>query len=395
MNYIFSSILITSFLSFSGIAMAKEQTLTVATFNVSMESENYLAKGVAGSPEVLSSLLSAGTNPQIKNVAAIVQQIQPDILLLNEFDYIADPEAGVQLFIRNYLNKAQSADGKTIDYPYFYYSTVNTGQPSGFDLDNDGQLTNKGADAWGFGQYPGQYGMMLLSKFPIDSSKVRSFQYFKWKDMPGALQTTKADGSPWYSPDAWQLMPLSSKAHWDVPVLVNKKPVHLLISHPTPPVFDGEENRNGKRNHDEVRFWTDYLSPTKAGYIYDDRGQKGGLAEDKRFVVLGDLNSSPVEGGAYKEGIGNLLMHPRVNSSFTPQSEGGKLHSPDSPYGATHTAGWRMRADYVLPSKSGFKVLSSGVFWPATGQPFYELVADRAASSDHRLVWVKLKLTKP
>jgi endonuclease/exonuclease/phosphatase family metal-dependent hydrolase len=394
MNYFFSSMLITSFLSFSGIAMAKEQTLTIATFNVSMESENYLAKGVAGSPEVLSSLLSAGTNPQIKNIAAIIQQVQPDILLLNEFDYIADPETGVQLFIRNYLNKAQSADGKTIDYPYFYYSTVNTGQPSGFDLDNDGQLTNKGADAWGFGQYPGQYGMMLLSKFPIDGSKVKTFQYFKWKDMPGALQTTKADGSPWYSPDAWQLMPLSSKAHWDVPVLVNKKPVHLLISHPTPPVFDGEENRNGKRNHDEVRFWTDYLSPAKASYIYDDRGQKGGLAEDKRFVVLGDLNASPVEGSAYKEGIGNLLMHPRVNSSFTPQSEGGRLHSPDSPYGATHTAGWRMRADYVLPSKAGFKVLSSGVFWPATGQPFYELVADRSASSDHRLVWVKLKLTK-
>ena len=374
--------------------MAKEQTLTIATFNVSMESENYLAKGVAGGPQVLSTLLAQGNHPQIKNIAAIVQQTQPDILLLNEFDYIEDSASGVQLFIRNYLNKAQNTDGKTIDYPYFYYSTVNTGQPSGFDLDNDGHLTNKGSDAWGFGQYPGQYGMMLLSKYPIDSSRVRTFQHFKWKDMPGALQTTKADGSPWYGADAWQLMPLSSKAHWDVPVLVNKRAVHVLISHPTPPVFDGEEDRNGKRNHDEVRFWTDYLSPEKASYIYDDRGQKGGLAEDKSFVILGDLNSSPVEGNAYKEGIGNLLMHPRVDSSFTPQSAGGKAHSPDSPYAATHTAGWRMRADYVLPSKSGFKVLSSGVFWPATGQPFYELVADRAASSDHRLVWVKLKLTK-
>ena len=140
--------------------MAKEHTLTVATFNVSMESENYLAKGVAGSPQVLSTLLAEGDHPQIKNIAAIVQQTQPDILLLNEFDYIEDPKVGVQLFIRNYLNKAQSADGKTIDYPYFYYSTVNTGQPSGFDLDNDGQLTNKGAEAWGFGQYPGQYGMI-------------------------------------------------------------------------------------------------------------------------------------------------------------------------------------------------------------------------------------------
>lgn len=393
MNYIFSSILVTSLFSFSGIVMAKEQTLTIATFNVSMESENYQPKGNAGGPQVLSSLLAAGNHPQIKNIAAIVQHTQPDILLLNEFDYIADPAAGVQLFIRNYLNKAQSPHGKTIDYPYFYYSTVNTGQPSGFDLDNDGKLTNKGADAWGFGQYPGHYGMMLLSKYPINTSKVRTFQHFKWKDMPGALQTTKADGSPWYSPEAWQLMPLSSKSHWDVTVMINKKPLHLLISHPTPPVFDGEEDRNGKRNHDEVKFWSDYLSPEKAAYIYDDKGHKGGLAEDQSFVVMGDLNSSPVEGNAYKEGVGGLLMHPRVNSSFTPQSDGGKAHSPDSPYAATHTAGWRMRADYVLPSKSGFKVVSSGVFWPAEGQPFYDLVADRAASSDHRMVWVKLKLS--
>jgi endonuclease/exonuclease/phosphatase family metal-dependent hydrolase len=393
MNYIFSSIAITALFSFSGTAMAKEQTLTVATFNVSMESENYLPRGASGSPQVLSTLLAEGQHPQIKNIAAIVQQTQPDILLLNEFDYIADPKAGVLLFIRNYLNKAQNADGKSIDYPYFYYSTVNTGQPSGFDLDNDGKLSNAGADAWGFGQYPGQYGMMLLSKYPINSSQVRTFQHFKWKDMPGALQTTKADGSPWYSAEAWQQMPLSSKSHWDVPVQVNKKTIHLLVSHPTPPVFDGEEDRNGKRNHDEIRFWTDYLSPDKAGYIYDDRGHKGGLAEDASFVVLGDLNSSPVEGNAYKEGIGHLLMHPRVNSDFTPQSAGGKAHSPDSPYAATHTAGWRMRADYVLPSKAGFTVVSSGVFWPQAGQPFYDLVADRSASSDHRLVWVKLKLT--
>ena len=373
--------------------MAKEQKLTIATFNVSMESENYQQEEKLKGAEVLSTLLAQGNHTQIKNIAAIVQQTQPDILLLNEFDYIEDPADGVKLFIRNYLNKAQSPDGKTIDYPYFYYSTVNTGQPSGFDLDNDGKLTDKGADAWGFGQYPGQYGMMLLSKYPIDVKRVRTFQHFKWKDMPGALQTKKADGSPWYSNEAWRLMPLSSKSHWDVPVLVGSKLIHILISHPTPPVFDGKEDRNGKRNHDEVRFWSDYLSPDKAGYIYDDRGQKGGLPEEQAFVILGDLNSSPVEGNAYKEGIGNLLMHSRVNSSFTPQSDGGKAHSPNSPYSATHTAGWRMRADYVLPSKSGFKVLSSGVFWPAPGQPFYQLVADRTASSDHRLVWVKLKLT--
>ena len=44
--------------------------------------------------------------------------------------------------------------------------------------------------------------------------------------------------------------------------------VHFLVSHPTPPVFDGPEDRNGPRNYDEIRFWADY-SPRTGGYIYD------------------------------------------------------------------------------------------------------------------------------
>ncbi len=36
--------------------------------------------------------------------------------------------------------------------------------------------------------------------------------------------------------------------------------VHFLVSHPTPPVFDGPEDRNGARNADEIRLWQEYLS---------------------------------------------------------------------------------------------------------------------------------------
>ncbi|MDX1390877.1 MAG: endonuclease/exonuclease/phosphatase family protein, partial [Rheinheimera sp.] len=224
-------------------------TVTFATFNVSMEAQNYLPDGEKGDATVLAKLLHTDSQPQIKNIAHIIQLTRPDVLLLNEFDYIADSEQGVKAFIRNYLNKAQG-DAKPIDYPYFYYNTVNTGTPSPYDLDNDGIASGTGADAWAFGFYPGQYGMLLLSKYPIDQANVRTFQQFKWKDMPGFLPTVKADGSPWYSADAWQQFPLSSKSHWDIPLTINGKTVHVLASHPTPPVFDGAENRNGKRNHD-------------------------------------------------------------------------------------------------------------------------------------------------
>ncbi len=386
-----TAVLLTLFCFFAGGAPVTATELTIATFNVSMEAENYVEKGQPLGPQVLSTRLQQGDNPQIKNIAAIIQQVRPDVILLNEFDYIQDPKAGVQLFIDNYLAKPQQG-GKPLNYPYFYYNTVNTGQPSGFDLNNDGKINTPGEDAWGFGKYPGQYGMVLLSRFPINAQQVRTFQHFKWKDMPGHKTTVKADGSPWFSKDAWQQMPLSSKSHWDIPLNVNGKTLHILASHPTPPVFDGAENRNGHRNHDEVRFWVDYLSGED--YIYDDKGHKGGYQTKAPFVILGDLNSSPAEGDAFRDAIQALIQHPLVNGAPTPTSKGGELHSPTNPHAASHTAGWRMRADYVLPSKAGIsvKLKQSGVFWPAPGEPLHEVVNSRGASSDHRLVWLKLSL---
>nr|WP_189434334.1 endonuclease/exonuclease/phosphatase family protein [Alishewanella longhuensis] len=372
--------------------MAQTQ-LKVATFNVSMEAENYLPRGERGSSQVLIDILANGEHPQVKNIAAIIQQVRPDILLLNEFDYIEDPKLGIAAFIKNYLNKAQ-AGSEAIDYPFYYYSTVNTGQPSPYDLDNDGNASGVGADAWGYGFYPGQYGMVLLSKYPIDTAKVRTFQHFKWRDMPGFMPTKKADGSPWYSKDAWAKFPLSSKSHWDIPINIHGKTLHMLASHPTPPVFDGEENRNGIRNHDEIRLWADYLTPQKAAYICDDNGNKGGLAENARFILLGDQNASADnEGNALNSGIGMLYNHPRINNSMPPASLGGAEHTPDNPKAAFHTAEWRMRADYVLPSKAGLQLKDSGVFWPVKADPLYPLVGSRGASSDHRLVWVTVELS--
>lgn len=377
---------------FSQPAEQNPATITFATYNVSMESENYVPRGTKGNSEqILINQLDSGNHEQIRNIAQIIQTVRPDVILLNEFDYIQNPDLGVKAFIKNYLNVNQG-EAKSIDYPYYYYSTVNTGQPSPYDLDNNGKSERFGSDAWGFGMYPGQYGMVLLSKYPIDLNHVRTFQNFRWKDMPDAMKTSKADGSDWYSAEAWAQFPLSSKSHWDVPVKVGSKTIHVLASHPTPPTFDGAEDRNGKRNHDEIRFWRDYISDHVNSYIYDDKGTKGGLAANAPFVILGDQNASPDEGNAIIEGIKSLLVHPKINNDLPPASKGGAEHSPANVFSKNHTAFWRMRADYVLPSRLGFKVLDSGVFWPAKGEPMSELVEKRESSSDHRLVWVKVGL---
>ncbi|GAB3019089.1 endonuclease/exonuclease/phosphatase family protein [Bowmanella dokdonensis] len=367
--------------------------IRIATFNVSMEAENYVPRDTPVSGQELFELLALGEHPQIRNTAEIIQRVRPDILLLNEFDYHPDPQKGIEAFVNNFLNVPQQG-AEPIDYPYFYIAPVNTGVDSGLDLNGDGVASGTENDAFGYGKYPGQYGMALLSKYPIDTENVRTFQEFLWKDMPGNLLGAIRDerDQPWYSPQAQAILRLSSKSHWDVPVQVNGKTVHVLASHPTPPVFDGPEDRNGKRNHDEVRFWVDYLSgPKQSAYLYDDQGRQGGV-KGQRFVILGDLNSSLAEGNSMKQAIVGLLTHDKVNGRVVPTSTGGAAHSPDNPLGAMHTAGWRMRADYVLPSADGWQVRNSGVFWPAEDSELYRLVKDRRSSSDHRLVWVDLDL---
>lgn len=366
--------------------------LRVATFNVSMDASNYLAaeklphQGASALRDALSE-----QNPQIQAIAEIVQHTRPDILVLNEFDYI-DQQQGIDVFKRDYLSVSQNGESP-IDYPYLYIAPVNTGVPSPYDLSGDGKATGTGNDAWGFGFYPGQYGMAVLSKYPIQMDAVRTFQMFKWKDMPGALAPLKPGISePFYSAEAWQEFRLSSKSHWDVPITVNQHTLHVLVSHPTPPVFDGKENRNGRRNHDEIRFWADYIQPHLSGYIYDDSGTLGGLSEGQAFVIAGDLNASVESEDNVPGAITQLLEHPKVNAGITPESRGGAAHTPDNPQASTHTAGWRKRADYVLPSVAGIRLIQAGVFWPEPNAAKAELVRNRDVSSDHRLVWIDIQL---
>ncbi|MFD2166662.1 endonuclease/exonuclease/phosphatase family protein [Thalassotalea euphylliae] len=369
------------------------KTIRIATFNVSMEALNYLPKGQRESQKPTGKELGeslANNHQQIKNIAEIIQRVNPDILLINEFDRTDNNGIALKQFIKRYLNESQHKQN-AVDYPYYFQGPVNTGVKFPIDINDDGEITQP-QDTYGYGHFPGHFGMALLSKFPIDQNDIRTFQQFKWQDMPQAMLPINPDTKqPYYNEEILSHFRLSSKSHWDIPVLVNGKSVRVLASHPTPPVFDGPEDRNGKRNHDEIRFWTDYITPEKASYIYDDTGHKGGIAQYSRFVILGDLNASTTDGDAVMSGIGTLLSHSNINDP-KPASQGGEKHRSDNPNGKHHTAYWGMRADYVLPSNQGWDVVDSGVFWPEQTSPMYRLVSDRSASSDHRLVWVDLKI---
>lgn len=392
---VLTRVLSTALLAYSGIAMSETANqsplnLRIATFNVSMEALNYLPTEAGKEVTVKGNELAIALtqdHQQIKNIAEIIQRVNPDIILLNEFDGNDDSHQSLKLFLNDYLAKSQQGNN-AVSYPYFYQGPVNTGVATGYDLNNDQKVGELPNDAYGYGHFSGHFAMALLSKYPIVEDKIRTFQQFKWRDMPNALvPINEASNSPWYSEQAWNNFRLSSKSHWDIPVKVNGNELHVLASHPTPPVFDGPEDRNGKRNFDELRFWIDYLTPSAASYIYDDNKQFGGLAQDKAFVILGDLNADAIDGNAIKAGINRLIHHPRVIDP-KPSSEGGKLHRIDNPNAKYHTAFWGMRADYVLLAQAQLNVLDSGIFWPKKNQAEFRLIKDRAASSDHRLVWV-------
>jgi hypothetical protein len=382
-------------------AHRKSHDVRFATFNASL---NRAAEGdlvdQLSHPEVDDVF-----RRQARNVAEVIQRARPDVVLINEFDFAP---AAADLFRHNFLEVSQNG-AAPITYPYAFIAPSNTGIPTGKDLDNNGSVGG-GNDAFGFGAFPGQFGLVVFSKHPIDTDGVRTFQHFLWKDMPGNLIPT-----PFYSPDEVDILRLSSKSHWDVPIRIGRDTVHFLVAHPTPPVFDGAEDRNGRRNFDEIRFWADYISPGRSRYIYDDDGARGGLQPGARFVIAGDQNSDPLDGDSIPGAAQQLLDHPLINARFAPTSAGAveaaalqgganTTHRSDPRFDTadfSDSAPGNLRADYVLPRRN-MKVTDGAVFWPVQSDPLFRLtgVFDSAnwgavngfPTSDHRLVWVDVRV---
>lgn len=365
----------------TAIAAPEPVQLRFATFNASLNR--------ASAGELVADL-STPNDPQAAKVAEVIQRVRPDVLLINEFDH--DPPA-VDLFRTNYL--AQPHNGaEPIDYPYSFTAPSNTGEPTGLDLDEDGKVGG-GNDAFGFGLFPGQYGMVVYSKYPIDTAAARTFQKFRWKDLPGNRMPTS-----YYTPEAQAILRLSSKSHWDLPVTVAGRTVHVLVSHPTPPSFDGPDDHNGLRNADEILFWRLYVAAAGAPALVDDAGKAGGLATGAPFVIMGDNNSDPVDGDSVAGAAHQLLTADRVidpmpTSAGAPEAAtaqgGANIGQRGDPRYDTgdfnDRAPGNLRVDYVLPS-TPLSVVGSGVFWPVASDPLARL----DDTSDHHSVWVDVRV---
>lgn len=378
---------------------------------------------------------------QIRNVAAIIQTERPAVIMMAEFnnDGTAENNDAIIGFRLNYLAVSQNSnsfdqDGiqlEPIVFQYFANFATNTGllNEFDFDLDNDGNAGQLPGDAWGFGNYHGQYAFALMSMYEIDHDNIRTFQKFKWSDMPSATMPTITNcndswnpipegmecGDDWYTAEEWAEVRLSSKNHVDAPILIPQEDgttdtIHLLMSHPTPPIFDTGKNK--VQNADEVTFWVDYIEGKN--YMYDDKGVTGGLADDAKFVVMGDLNADPLKGDGDLTAINALMDHDKVNRLATfgplaPASLGGpeclalgecKEANWDTPNPGQVTSTSGLRLDHVVPSEN-LTISDSGVYWPATFEEGRLLMNDERVgnygngkdiSSDHRMVWIKAEI---
>jgi hypothetical protein len=335
---------------------AAAESLRIATYNADLSRDG---------PGLLARDLAEG-EAQAAAAAAVIAAAGADILLLTDVDW----DAGLIALTR--LQEALAAAGAP--YPHVYAPRPNSGLRTGLDLDGDGRL-NGPRDAQGYGRFPGQGGMALLSRLPLDLAAARDFSAFLWRDLPGNLS-----GGAGLPPGALAVQRLSTTGHWDVPVtLPGGGRLHLLAFYATPPVFDGAEDRNGRRNHDETAFWLRYLD-----------GALPWAPPEAPFVLLGDANLDPVDGDGRPGALAALLADPRLTDP-APQSPGAAAAG-----GATDTTDWtanrtarrNLRVDYVLPS-SALTVTGAGVFWPLAEDPLAPAVA---AASAHRLVWVDVEV---
>jgi len=331
------------------------EPLRVATFNTELSRDG---------PGLLYRDLRRQKDPQIAAVIDVIAATAPDILLLQGIDWDHDGLALSAL--------AEALERAGVPYPHRLALMPNTGLPTNHDMNGDGYRGDP-EDAQSFGRFTGQNGMALLSTKAL--SAVVDHSATLWADVEGTEPPRHPDGSVFPSPEAFAAQRLPHTGLW----LVSVQDVgRLILFQAGPPVFDGEEDRNGLRNAAELGL-IKTLAETEAA--------------TGPVIVLGGANLDPLDGEGRHEAVRALLASP-VLQDPAPQSRGGALAGDQGHAGrdAQDTVDWpgvgRLRVSHVLPDKR-FTVLDQGIHWPAPHTPGYEAAQ---TASRHRLVWVDLDI---
>ena len=334
---------------------AAADVLRIATYNADLSAP--------GPGLLLHDLRKTPLPQQRAAVVTALVALNADILLLTAIDYDLRGEALAAL----------AAQLEAAGQPYRYRAALrpSTGVPTERDLDGNGQL-GEARDAQGWGRFAGEGGMAVLSRLPI-ADGARDFSGFLWADLPGNLMS---DTDP-----ARDIQRLHTTGAHEVPVLLpGGGTLRLLAFYASPPVFDGPEDRNGRRNHDEAAFWLRLLE-----------GDLPLQAPAPPFVILGQTSLDPQDGEGRPQALRALLAHPALQDPAprAPQGRHDAGHKGDA---ALDTALYEglggRRVEVILPS-ADLTVSGAGVIWPPDSDP---LAAPLAAASRHRPLWVEITL---
>ena len=317
-------------------------------------------------PGLLYRDLIRGGDAQIDAVVRVLGHIDADILVLGGIDH---DHAGLAI--------GALAD-RLGGYPYVFHRPPNRGLATGADLNRDGRLGGPD-DALGFGPFRGSEGLAVLSRLPLAAEDVDDRTVLPWIELADHIAP---DGTT-------ALERVSTTAHWRLPVdWPGGGRTDLVIWHATPPVFDGREDRNGRRNHDEARLAHDMVG-----------------AATNPVIVAAFANLDPVDGAGRPGALlalltdGKLWDRPPTSAGGAAASKadgGANLRQRGDP--AQDTVDWpdgpnrpgNLRVDLLVPDRA-FEVSASGVFWPEEPDLFGR---DVRKASRHRVVWMDLVLDR-
>ncbi|MGV8988589.1 MAG: endonuclease/exonuclease/phosphatase family protein [Cypionkella sp.] len=345
---------------------AQARDVLVATYDTGMSQSG---------PGLLLHHLTRADDPRIEAGIAVIRHLDADVLLLTKFDYDFEGRA-----LRALQERLRAAG---LDYPEALALRPNTGVETGLDLNHDGALRGP-RDAQAYGRFAGQAGMAILSRYPIDRAAIRDFTALLWANLPGA------DLPPDLTPEAALIQRLSTSGHYEVPLTYDTgKTLRLLVWYATPPVFDGLEDRNGRRNADETALWLHLLNgdlpqiPPATG-VYPP--------PEAPFLVIGEPNLDVNDGDGKPQSLRALLALPALQDP-APRGTSGRSDAGHKGDPALDTAffpksNMGLRLDLILPSRD-ITVTGAGVMWPPVTDPIADTLT---TASTHHPVWTKLTL---
>lgn len=316
---------------------------------------------------LLRDLERDGERPRA--VAKIIALHPPDVLLLTGVDHDRDGQTLTAL--------AAFLDRHGLAFPFRYSGPQNQGLPSGADLDGDGRADGPDDDI-GFARFPGADGMAILTRHPIATDVVRSWTRLPWAVVPDAAMPLQANRAPFFPTSIGDVLPVAARGLWAVPIDAPCGRLTLLFGYGPPPIYDGPEDRNGKRGGAHARFWRALIAG--AG-LADDAGDARPL-NTGAFVLGGNFGIDPGRGEGDRAAMRALLAAPAL-ARWAPHGRMGEA-----------TADYRigpMRTDYLLVS-AGLTVTGGGVDWPDP-----ESAAGRIAATagHHRPLWADIACPLP